>query len=216
VNGLRAIAGAGALLALAPFGCYTGSAKSVSPHEIAADPGWLVVPHVPLIRQNGESDCGAAALAMVLSYWSLPTTVDDVTAVYPTANHHGIKAGELRDLARARGLQAFVISGQLSDLVNELGRGHPVLVGVVKPYKDRQLAHYEVVIGIHKDKRRILSLDPADGWRENSLEGFAREWVPARQVTLVVFPAAPAGEAAATKSPGQKTSFNRPGAEPRR
>jgi hypothetical protein len=48
-----------------------------------------------------------------------------------------------------------------------------------------------VVIGIHAEKRLILSLDPALGWRENSIEGFAREWIPAGQVTLVIFRNAP-------------------------
>jgi ABC-type bacteriocin/lantibiotic exporter with double-glycine peptidase domain len=179
---------ASAVMALAAVGCYTGSSRSITPHEVAADPGWTFVPGVPLIRQNAEMDCGAAAMAMVLARWSLPTTVDQITAVYPARAGHGIKAGDLRDLARAKGLDAFVISGQLSDLTTELSRGHPVLVGVVKPYRDRQLAHYQVVIGIHREKRRILTLDPADGWREDSLEGFAREWIPAHQVTLVVFP----------------------------
>jgi ABC-type bacteriocin/lantibiotic exporter with double-glycine peptidase domain len=189
MNRLRPIAGV--LLALAPIvtvGCYTGSARSVSPREIAAESGWIAVRDVPLVRQQAQMDCGAAALAMVLSYWSLPTRVDQITAVYPTTAERGIKAGQLRDFARAKGLQAFVIDGQLRDLSTELGRGHPVLVGVGKPYGDKRLAHYEVVIGIHPDRRRILSLDPADGWRENSYEGFAREWVNAQQVTLVIFP----------------------------
>jgi hypothetical protein len=55
----------------------------------------------------------------------------------------------------------------------------------------RALAHYEVVIGLNRSRRRVLSLDPAVGVRENSFEGFAREWAPTRQVTIVVFPREP-------------------------
>ena len=52
----------------------------------------------------------------------------------------------------------------------------------------RLAAHYEVVVGVNRSKRMLLSLDPTRGLRENSAEGFAREWVPTRQVTLIVFP----------------------------
>ena len=117
----------------------------------------------------------------------------------PAATTKGWKAGQLRDLARERGLQAFVVSGGIDDLTHEIGQGRPVMVGLVKRYGDKPLAHYEVVIGIHAEKRRILTLDPADGWREDSLEGFAREWTPTKQVTLV-FLAPPAREH--QRSPG--------------
>ena len=68
-----------------------------------------------------------------------------------------------------------------------------MLVGLAKPMAltgGRALAHYEVVVGLNRSKRLILSLDPGDGLRENTLEGFAREWAPTRQVTIVVLPRA--------------------------
>ena len=52
----------------------------------------------------------------------------------------------------------------------------------------RAAAHYEVVVGINRARRLILTFDPARGPRENSFEGFAREWVPTGEVTLIVFP----------------------------
>jgi ABC-type bacteriocin/lantibiotic exporter with double-glycine peptidase domain len=170
-------------------GCYAGTAHTVTAGDIATQPGWIVVPGVTLIRQNGSSDCGAAALAMVLAHWQRPTTLDEIAARDPAAAKQGWKAVQLRDLARERGLQAYVIQGGLDDLSHEIRLGRPVVVGVIKQYNGaKPLAHYEVVIGIHPEKRRILTLDPADGWRDDSLEGFAREWVPTKQVTLVFLP----------------------------
>jgi hypothetical protein len=90
------------------------------------------------------------------------------------------------------GLQAYVVSGTFDDLFDQVGRGRPVLVGLAKPMTGgRAIAHYEVVVGINRRERLIRSLDPGRGLRENTLEGFAREWVPTRQVTIVVFPPAP-------------------------
>jgi ABC-type bacteriocin/lantibiotic exporter with double-glycine peptidase domain len=176
------------LLVLA--GCYTGTARTVSPFEIARDPGWLVVREVPFREQRAEKDCGAAALAMVLQYWGLAITRDEISAAHAAGTgggRRGLRAGELRDFTRARGLEAFVVKGGLDDITRELSQARPVIVGLGKPYGSELYAHYEVVVGLHRSRRRILSLDPARGWRENSLEGFAAEWAPAQQLLLVVF-----------------------------
>jgi ABC-type bacteriocin/lantibiotic exporter with double-glycine peptidase domain len=172
------------LVMLVLAGCYTGAARTVSPADLGRDPGWLIVRGVPFVEQRAENDCGAAALAMVLRYWGLPVTQAAMTPAHP---ERGLRAGELRDFARGRGLGAFVVQGQLTDLWAEIERARPVIVGLGKPYGDERLAHYEVVVGLHRQKRRILTLDPARGWRENSLEAFAAEWAPAQQLLLVVF-----------------------------
>jgi hypothetical protein len=211
-SGLASVCALGAFLLLG--GCYAGTAQAISPHQVAADPGWLLVPGVPLVRQSGRSDCGAAALAMVLGYWSQPTSVLEIDARDPAAAAHGWKAGQLRDLAREKGLRAFVVSGRLSDLTTEIGQRRPVVVGLVQRYgKDQSRAHYQVVIGVHPAKRLILSLDPAAGWRQDTLEGFAREWLPTQQVTLVFLPGAgAAGGAAASAPPPAPQAQRSPGA----
>jgi len=179
-----------ALLLAAPA-CYTsyaGTARSVSPHQIETDQGWQVVSGVPFVAQKGDRDCGAAALAMVLSRWFGRESVDVVAALAPPGRA-GIRVGALRDLARRRGLEAYVISGTLADLTHQISMGRPVVVGLAKPMTGgRAAAHYEVVVGLNRQKRLILSLDPARGLRENTLEGFVREWAPTRRVALIAFP----------------------------
>lgn len=184
-------AGRGFLLAvvLAAPACYTGSARGVpgGMAAIARDPDWQVVSDVPFVAQRGLHDCGPAALAMVLAHFHVPPATEES----PELTRGDVRAGALRDVARARGLDAFVVSGTFEDLSHQLDRGRPVLVGLAKPMAltgGRALAHYEVVIGLNRSRRLILSLDPAAGLRENTLEGFAREWAPTRQVTIVVFP----------------------------
>jgi ABC-type bacteriocin/lantibiotic exporter with double-glycine peptidase domain len=177
-----------AALALAlSTGCYRGSARTISPAAIHADGGWLLVRGVPFLPQTGDEDCGAAALAMVLRYWNVATSPAEVAGAHPQSRGRGLRAGELRDFARGRGVDAFVVHGEPGDLRHELERGRPLIVGLAKPYTGRTLAHYEVLIGLHRDGRRVLTLDPAQGWRENTLEGFAAEWGAARQLLLVVF-----------------------------
>jgi ABC-type bacteriocin/lantibiotic exporter with double-glycine peptidase domain len=176
-------------LSFTQVGCHLGSLRTGVTPTRSVDSGWLLVPGVPLVTQRERADCGAAALAMVLQYWGLAVTRDQITAAHPPAgdDRRGLRAGELRDFSRARGLQAFVVEGGLDDISSELQRARPVIVGLGKPYGSERYAHYEVVVGLHRARRRILTLDPARGWRENSLEGFAAEWAPARRILLVVF-----------------------------
>ena len=173
---------------LAVSGCYLGSARSATPADLGSADGWERVEGVPEVRQAAREDCGAAALAMVLGYWGHAVSRDEITATIPPGPEGGLRAATLRDLARRQGLQAFLIPGQLADLDRELGRGHPVLVGVVKRYGRRAYPHYEVVVGMSRRTQRILTLDPADGLRVDSPEGFAAEWAAAGQVTLIVYP----------------------------
>jgi ABC-type bacteriocin/lantibiotic exporter with double-glycine peptidase domain len=184
------------LLAATASACYAGEARTVSPQRasaLAADPSWTFARDVPFVAQRSDFDCGPAALAMVLGHFGLGTTLADAVASN-AARTGGVRAGDLRDLARAKGLAAFVVAGTFADLFAELAQGRPVLVGLAKPMTGgRAIAHYEVVVAIGKRDRRLLTLDPAAGLRENSLQGFAQEWAPTGRVTLIVFRPAASG-----------------------
>src|SRR5262245_10429005 len=231
----RAAALFAAALALAAPACYSGSAHSIPANSIgtlARDPDWQIVRDVPFVAQRDDHGCGPAALAMVLAYFRVAVPAADRLSFgdpkrVPNPSLDGsrraepggdpreelargdVRAGTLRDVARAQGLEAFVVAGTFADLFEQVGRGRPVLVGLAKPMAltgGRALAHYEVVIGLKRTRRLILSLDPAVGLRETSFEGFAREWAPTRQVTIVFLGPtnAPAGAPVSlrSRSPG--------------
>ena len=197
---MNARAGLVLAFALAAPACYTGSAHSLPANSVSAlarDPEWRIVRDVPFVAQQTTSDCGPAALAMVLAHFGAPP------ATTPELARGDVRAGTLRDVARSQGLEAYVVSGTFDDLFTQVARGRPVLVGLAKPMAftgGRALAHYEVVVGVNRAKRLILSLDPAVGLRENTLEGFAREWAPTKQVTIV-FLGARAGSPVSLRSP---------------
>lgn len=181
------------LLCLLASGCatYTGSARALTPNAWKHERGWISVDDVPVLRQRAEHDCGPTALAMVLGYWRKEPLPDQQAE--PSGSRRA-SAGELRDLARARGMSAFVVAGTLMDIVHELRQKRPVIVGVAKPAGNGAVAHYEVVVGLHPQTQRIATLDPAAGWRQNSLVGFMKEWLATGSVLLVVLPLPTAGE----------------------
>ena len=167
-------------------GCYRGSARSVSASDVRREDGWTLVDGVPLIRQSNEHGCGAAALAMMLQRWGVASSDVDVAREIPGGEQGSIAAGALRDVARHKGLRAFLIRGTDADLARELALHRPVMVGLVQRYTSRSYAHYEVVVGINQRTRRVLMLDPGRGLREDDLVAFASEWEGAGWLTLVV------------------------------
>jgi ABC-type bacteriocin/lantibiotic exporter with double-glycine peptidase domain len=186
---LRASAAVSAILV---SGCsYLGSARDFDPCALDREPSWIALRSVPQIRQESREDCGVAAIMMMLAYWDRPVCRDQILEACPAKPGEGIRAGDLRDFARHCGLQAYLFHGDWQDFQVELDRHHPVLVGLVKPYVFGNVSHYEVVVGFRPETREILTLDPANGWRKNSAEGFLREWEPAGRLTLVIFQDAP-------------------------
>jgi ABC-type bacteriocin/lantibiotic exporter with double-glycine peptidase domain len=168
----------------------------VAPHTLRADSGWQRIEDVPAVPQKGAKDCGAAALSSVLGYWRRPSPAparEQIDAALrgteDSTSKQGLRAGALRDYARGQGFRAYVFSGTFDDLQHELAAGRPVIVGVHKALSSREyLAHYQVVIGYHPVREKVLTIDPADGLREYPKNGFLEEWQRTAHTTLVVMP----------------------------
>ena len=175
-----------ATLVLAGCSTYLGGSRPVEPSELAA-PGWIAVTNVPYIAQAEDLDCGAAALAMVLVHWQAVRGIEEVRAACPPNPEWGIEAGALRDFARKRGLEAYLIEGDFKVFEKELARGRPVLVGMFKRTLGGLVTHFEVVVGYHPDHKLVATLDPSLGVRVNDESGFTEEWGLAKRLTLVVF-----------------------------
>ncbi len=178
---------------LAATGCvahvHAPSAQAIDPAALAADDGWTFAP-TPAIRQQAAVDCGAAAIAMVLTRWDQPTTLADATRALPPPNATGVSLGALREVAIGRGLRAFAVPGELALLRHELEAGRPVIVGLLRPVSGGGLKHFEVVVAIDAEDR-IATIDPADGWLVRPWLGFDGEWQAVGRPALVVLGPSP-------------------------
>jgi len=164
---------------------YTGGARTVSPAQVGDD--WYRAAATPVVRQHHETDCGLAALAMVAGAWGRRWSVADLNRESPPTER-GVKLGALRDLARARGLDAFAIKGSTKDLAHELSAGRPVVLGLILPYdRNRNASHYEVAVAMNPRDGTVVTIDPASGdWRRRSKQVLDLEWKSAGFATLVV------------------------------
>lgn len=159
---------------------YTGKSETLRADAFRTEPGWRSVEGVPELRQKTEVDCGPVALEMVARYWQRGSDAPDT----PFAER--VSAGDLRDAARAAGYRAFLVEGTLNDIEHELAERRPVIVGMAKPTSKGALGHYEVVVGLNKERQLIATHDPALGPRRYAFEDFVREWIGAGRPLLVV------------------------------
>jgi ABC-type bacteriocin/lantibiotic exporter with double-glycine peptidase domain len=188
---MQAPRAAAALAALALAGCitvYPGTARPARLEDLRQEPGWILLDRVPHVAQESPLGCGAACLAMVLAHGGVPVAPAELEKECAAPGREGLRAADLRDAARRRGRQAFVVAGREEDLEHELTRGRPVVVGLLKPAGEAFTTHFAVVIGLHPARGRVAARDPALGLVTDSLEGFEREWGPTGRVTLVVLP----------------------------
>ncbi|MCE9634318.1 MAG: C39 family peptidase [Planctomycetes bacterium] len=184
-------------------GCITvdpGTAETVTYADLRQSDGWLLLDNVPLVTQETEDDCGAAALSMVLARWGLDVPPKTLQRECAVAGSAGLKAVDLRDAARRRGLSAYVIAGNVADLDHELRRGRPVIVGLVKTFASMQVTHFEVVVGL-REPEQVAALDPARGLVCDAFPAFSAEWAATQGATLVVFRPEPKPQHAAQPGP---------------
>lgn len=164
---------------------YQGGARPVTPTQL--DGGWLRAAPTPVVRQTQQADCGLAALAMMAGAWGKQWSLAELTTQAPPSKK-GVKLGALRDLAKARGLQAFALKGTYQDLENELRHGRPVMLGLLLPFeRDRYVTHYEVAIAMNPSDGTVVTLDPSTGKHlRRTREVLEKEWKPTKYATLVV------------------------------
>lgn len=176
-----------ALVGLSACYSYSGGARGVDPARVTVGDGWVVAGPPPELRQRGPIDCGPTALAMVAQRWNVPLTRDGAIAALPKPPPEGASLGDLRDLARKRGLSAFAIAGDRPTLERELHAGRPVLLGLHAPYGDQYVqSHYEVLVATRPAEESFVTIDPSRGWRVRSWKDLDAEWKPAGRPALVV------------------------------
>jgi ABC-type bacteriocin/lantibiotic exporter with double-glycine peptidase domain len=150
---------------------------------------------VPFVRQASPAGCGMAALASVMAYYETSDLAQQALLErYPPASPDGYSLGELRDIARAHELAAFVVPGDMAFLRSQLARGRPVIVPLqvegAMPLLSRALDtrydHYLVVSGMDDEGRKVIAIDPARGPVALDFDDFAASWARMNHAVLLV------------------------------
>lgn len=126
-----------------------------------------------MIYQHDERDCGAASLAMILSYYGLYLPMAKCREITHT-DHKGTNIYGLIEGAGQMGMKAEGMTGTLEELTIGIRTGEIKLPFIAHVVKDNMQGHFVVVTKLHGN--RIHILDPGKGRRKISLNAFAKKW----------------------------------------
>lgn len=114
----------------------------------------------PLIQQVNEG-CGAASLAMILSYWTPdgadPPSGARIYAELSEAGVDGIRLARMKDFLTEQGFHAFTLRASAEQVEEQLRKRRPVIVGF--GHGSASDLHFVVVSGF--DRKSFWLHDPA-------------------------------------------------------
>jgi ABC-type bacteriocin/lantibiotic exporter with double-glycine peptidase domain len=142
----------------------------------------LEVPYVP----QQKDTCGAAALSMVLQYYGVAVSHDEVARELLQPELHGIAGSALAAFASGKEMTAVAHAGDIDHLRDHVGKGRPLIVAWAM---GRGRYHDVVVVGFDEVRDRVIVHDPAKGAsRAIDTDTFRRRWAGAGYWTLLVAP----------------------------
>jgi ABC-type bacteriocin/lantibiotic exporter with double-glycine peptidase domain len=150
-------------------------------------------------RQARRKSCASASLYVVVRYWGLPTSEQEIMRELGAPPQDGYTLRQLRDWARQHGLQAFAVRGTIELLTGHTARGRPLIVTI----RQKEQNHSFVVAAVSL-RGIIQGMDPSTGKRfEMSSKEFLPRWENAGFPLLIVAPleTKPSSPAAATDAP---------------
>jgi ABC-type bacteriocin/lantibiotic exporter with double-glycine peptidase domain len=154
--------------------------------DVAAGHGHLIA-GVPFLAQE-DFQCGPAALAMVLRYYGVAVTQDEIARAIYLPSLRGTLNLDLEFYARRRGFAARAFEGTLDRVRDEIRAGRPLIVFQDLGVPGYAVPHFAVLLGF--DDRAgvvVLHSGPA-AHRILSYEDFTRSWARRRSFTLLVTP----------------------------
>jgi hypothetical protein len=183
------------VLAAAVFAAGAQTPPEAQSSTTAPEAVWI---DVPFVHQPHEG-CGAASLSMLMLYWAgqqhqPPPPASDVETIQHqlySPSDHGILASSMQRYLRRNGYEVFEVSGQWSDLEDQLRQGRPLIVAL-RPEGQTAL-HYVVVDGIDPPHGLILMNDPAERkLLSQERAAFEKDWNATGRWMLLAVPAPPA------------------------
>ncbi len=122
------------LLVGLPAKNYAASEMPPLPHGL---PRHVLITKVPQLYQR-SAECGPTSMTMVLRYWNVPVTKEEIDDDLDWHLGKGIAMKKLQRLASEYGLKSRIYSGNLPELMRQLAQRRPVIVRQWASEKSKQ------------------------------------------------------------------------------
>lgn len=145
--------------------------------------------NVPFIQQAEEGLCGSVALSIILNYWGIDITQQQIADAIYLPSLQGILSFDLMYYAREQGLHAELYEGSFKDLRENIRNGNPLIVALGA--NTNELGHYIVIVGYDDVKQHLLGHDGKTAYRAIPYTIFFRVWQKMNNLTILVTPNQP-------------------------
>ena len=182
-------AAAGVLLSaiLLLAGCATPQLAALPEQLPATVPPRGELPAVPFFPQE-EFQCGPAALATALAHAGTAASPATLTPqVYLPAREGSLQV-EMLAAARRHGLMAYPLAPRLSDLIQEVAGGVPVIVLQNLAFDFAPRWHYAVAIGYDLPREEIILRSGTTQRLVMTLSNFERTWARSGHWAIMTLP----------------------------
>ena len=166
------------ILLLSVFLC---SCASIGPTKPFQDKGI----NLESFRQLTSKACSSTSLLVVARYWGIKKSIAEIEQELGARPKDGYTLGQLHNWAKKNGLEAFIFSGSIEDIVYHTKKRRPLIVCIEKGKRN----HSVVVKFVTRDGNLVV-MDPVRGG--NVLldrEKFLKHWKPLGNPILLIAPA---------------------------
>jgi tetratricopeptide (TPR) repeat protein len=144
---------------------------------------------VPFYPQADDYYCGPAALAMVINAAGVKVTPEELVDQVYLPGRKGSLQVEMLAAARRRGLVAYELAPQVTDMLREVAAGTPAIVlENYGPFDWFPLWHYSVVVGYDLDRLEVIRRSGIRQRRPTPLPVFEKIWKHENYWAMVAVP----------------------------
>jgi hypothetical protein len=169
------------------FGCAS-STKQTDQFLLSKNflPLEFEIKNVPFINQQ-VAHCGPATLTMAMNWAGKMVTVEEITNQVYTPGMKGSFQSDLIGASRRQGLIAIPVIG-LSNMLQEVSAGHPVIVFENLSVSWFPQWHYAIVFGYNLNDEYVLMHSGPEAFKKWDMRKFERSWKLGDYWGLVVLP----------------------------
>lgn len=168
-------------------GCATRQTTALIQDKPLAFASSAELTDVPFIPQR-QYQCGPAALTMALNWAGAKVMPEQLAPKIFIPGKRGSLQVEMAAAARRYAMLAYVLEPKLSDVLEEVDAGHPVIVFQNLGLDWYPVWHYAVVIGYNLNDKQIMLHSGTEQRRTISLPSFEHTWVRGGSWAMLTLP----------------------------
>ncbi|WP_353683513.1 C39 family peptidase [Thermodesulfovibrio sp. 3907-1M] len=142
-----------------------------------------IISSVPFFPSE-DFQCGPASLAMVLNFWGLRITPEEIAKDIYSKTARGTADFDMLIFAEKKGFKASQYSGNIEDIKEKIKAQKPLIVMTDEGFWFYKKYHYMVIVGF--DKHSIIVNSGTEQYKRIDFESFAKKWKKTDFWTLLI------------------------------